>query len=77
MQEYIKVSVQTPLRGFKKKKGYKNQSVFSLMLGKIEARRRGQQGMRWLDGITDSRDTNLSKLQEIVKNRGADRKSVV
>ena len=43
----------------------------TLMLGKIEARRRGQQGMRWLDGITDSRDTNLSKLQEIVKNRGA------
>ena len=43
----------------------------TLMLGKIEARRRGQQVMRWLDGITDSRDTNLSKLQEIVKNRGA------
>ena len=44
----------------------------TLMLGKTEARRRrGQQGMRWLDGITDSRDTNLSKLQEIVENRGA------
>ena len=42
------------------------------MLGKIEGkRRRGQQRMRWLDGIIDSMDTNLGKLQEIVKNRGA------
>ena len=42
------------------------------MLGKIEGkRRRGQQGMRWLDGITDSVDMNLSKLQEIVEDRGA------
>ena len=47
------------------------------MLGKIEARRRrGQQGMRWLDGISDSRDMNVSKLQEIVKNRGAWRAAV-
>ena len=43
----------------------------TLMLGKIEGRRRrGQQRMRWLDSITDSMDTNLSKRQEIVKNRG-------
>ena len=42
------------------------------MLGKIEGRgRRGQQRMRWLDGIIDSMDMGLSKLQEIVKNREA------
>ena len=43
-----------------------------LMLGKIEGRRKGgRQRMRWLDGITDSMEMNLSEFQEIVENRGA------
>ena len=44
--------------------------VKTVMLGKIEGRRRkGQQRMRWLDGITDSMNMNLNKLREMVKNR--------
>ena len=60
--------------------GYLMQTADSLektlMLGKIEGRRRGRERMRWLDGITDSMDMNLGKFWDMVRDREARRAMV-
>ena len=69
--EYLLLMLKLKLQDFGHLMQRVNSLEKTLMLGKIESRRRGQQGMRWLDSITGSMDNNLSKLQEIVKDREA------
>ena len=69
--------LQLKLQYFDYLMGRANLLEKTLMLGKIEGkRRRGRQRMRWLDNITDSMDMNLSKVQKIVKDREASRAAV-
>ena len=69
--EYSLEGLKLKLQYFGHLTGRANSLEKTLMLGKIEGRRSGQQRMRWLGSITDSGDRNLSKLWEIVKDRGA------
>ena len=66
-----RLTLKLKLQCFGHLKQRTNSFEKTLMLGKIEGRRRGWQRMKWLDGIIDSKDMNLSKLQKIVEDRGA------
>ena len=66
--EYSLEGLKLKLQYFGHLMGRASSLEKTLMLGKFEGRRRGRQGMRRLDGITDSMDMNLSKLREIVED---------